>query len=107
MGRGPCERALRAAAKSESWRGLRLYQRSVLRPARVDVFVPEEDSSCHAADVFEAALAQGLGEAEGAGAALAVDDDSFALLAAQLADALRQLLEREELRALDVGNLVL
>src|SRR5690348_1344266 len=80
--------------------------RSVLRPARIDVLVPEQDPPGHALDVFEARLAQGLGELHRAAAALAVDDDLLTLVLTELVDVLRQLLEREQLSAGDVRDLV-
>ena len=72
--------------------------KSILRPARIDVLVPQQNPAGHALHVLEALLAQGLRELHRAAAGLAVDDDLFVLVRRQFADALAELLQRDQRR---------
>src|SRR5215218_7308682 len=79
----------------------------ILRSAGVDVLVPEGDPAGHALHVLEARLAERLGELHRAAAALAVDDDLSVAVLLEPVGVLVQLLERDQLGAVDVRDLVL
>ena len=71
----------------ENFEGRELrFENLILRAAGVDVFVPEQNAAGHAFHVFEAVLAEDLGELHGSAAALAVDDDFFVFVAFEFAD---------------------
>src|SRR5688572_26266050 len=74
---------------------------SVLRPAGVDVLVPEQDPAGHRLGFGKTVLAEEFGDLEGARAAAAVDDDLGVLLAAQLRGDLRPLVAGKELVFVD------
>src|SRR5438045_3561154 len=75
---------------------------SILRSARIDILIPQQNPTRHALDVLEALLAQNLGELHRAGAAAAVDDDLVLFVAFDLAQTAADLLQRDQLRAVDV-----
>src|SRR5215218_3288831 len=79
----------------------------ILRAAGVDVLVPEGDPAGHALHVLEARLAERLRELHRAAAALAVDDDLSVAVLLEPVGVLVQLLERDQLGAVDVRDLVL
>src|SRR5579864_2799474 len=79
---------------------------SILRPARIDVLVPQQDSSRHAPDVLETRLAQRLGELQRAPAALAVDHDLLAAMLIELVAELSHLLKWDQLGAGNMRDLI-
>src|SRR4051812_13691381 len=81
---------------------------SILRSARADVLVPEQDPSRHALHVFEPSLTEHLRHLERPRAALAVDDHLLVLMPRKLRGRLCPGVAGEEAVLLhDVGDLPL
>src|SRR5438876_9368842 len=78
----------------------------ILRPTWIHILIPQQNPARHALDVLEALLAEDLGELHRTGAAAAVDDDLFALVALDLAEAAADLLQGDQLRTFDVRDLI-
>ena len=63
-----------------------------------------ENPAGHAFDILETLLAENLRELHGSAAAFAVDDDLLVLVAFEFAEALGELLQRDQLGAGDGGD---
>src|SRR6267143_1465509 len=82
----------------------RVQTQLILRPTGIDVLIPQQDTAGHALNVAKTILPQKSGKLHGTATGSAMNDDFVVLVLFQRADVLADLLERDQLRAVDVGD---
>src|SRR6267142_5401532 len=78
----------------------------ILRSTRIDVLIPQQDTAGHAAHVGKTVLPQKLCKLHRPASAAAMHDDLVVLVRLEGGDVLADLLERNQLGAVDVSDLI-